>query len=78
MLEWMKLEIMKSGLWPRSWVESVEYWPLYWEQLEAVKKALDKAGIEIPYPRRTVFQGKSDDGAEKGTIALHHFLVPFD
>jgi small conductance mechanosensitive channel len=49
----------------RSWVESVEYWPLYWEQLEAVKKALDKAGIEIPYPRRTVFQGKSDDGAEK-------------
>jgi small conductance mechanosensitive channel len=49
----------------RSWVESVEYWPLYWEQLEAVKKALDKAGIEIPYPRRTVFQGKSDDGGEK-------------
>jgi small conductance mechanosensitive channel len=41
----------------RSWVESVEYWPLYWEQLEAVKKALDQAGIEIPYPRRTVYQG---------------------
>lgn len=41
----------------RSWVESIEYWPAYWEQLEAVKKALDKAGIEIPYPRRTVFQG---------------------
>lgn len=41
----------------RSWVESTEYWPMYWVQLEAVKKALDKAGIEIPYPRRTVFQG---------------------
>ncbi len=42
----------------RSWVESVEYWPMYWEQLEAVKKALDQAGIEIPYPRRTVFQAQ--------------------
>lgn len=41
----------------RSWAESVDYWPMYWEQLEAVKKALDQAGIEIPYPRRTVFQG---------------------
>lgn len=41
----------------RSWVESIEYWPAYWEQLEAVKKALDAEGIEIPYPRRTVFQG---------------------
>ncbi len=42
----------------RSWVESTDYWPMYWIQLEAVKKALDQAGIEIPYPRRTVFQGE--------------------
>ena len=41
----------------RSWVKSQEYWPAYWEQLEAVKKALDKNGIEIPIPRRVVFQG---------------------
>jgi small conductance mechanosensitive channel len=45
----------------RSWVESIEYWPLYWEQLEAVKKALDQAGIQIPYPRRTVFQGQAKE-----------------
>jgi len=44
----------------RSWVESVEYWPTYWEQLEAVKKALDQAGILIPYPTRTVFQGQNE------------------
>ncbi len=49
----------------RSWVESAEYWPLYWEQLEAVKKALDQAGIEIPYPRRTVFQGNPEASLEK-------------
>ncbi|MDC1220089.1 mechanosensitive ion channel family protein [bacterium] len=44
-----------------SWVESVDYWPMYWKQLESVKKALDQAGIEIPYPRRTVFQGQPKD-----------------
>lgn len=42
----------------RSWVESEDYWPMFWEQLEAVKKALDKAGIEIPYPRRTYYQAQ--------------------
>lgn len=42
----------------RSWVKSVDYWPMYWEQLEAVKKALDQAGIEIPYPRRTYYQAQ--------------------
>lgn len=35
----------------RSWEESVEYWPMYCEQLESVTKTLDQAGIEIPYPR---------------------------
>jgi len=47
----------------RSWVESVDYWPTYWEQLEAVKKALDQAGIEIPYPRRIVFQGQTESNS---------------
>jgi small conductance mechanosensitive channel len=41
----------------RSWVKSVDYWPVYWEQLEAVKKALDENGIETPIPRRIVYQG---------------------
>ncbi len=41
----------------RSWVNSEQYWPTYWEQLEAVKKALDDHGIETPIPRRIVYQG---------------------
>lgn len=41
----------------RSWVKSTHYWPTYWEQLEAVKSALDKHGIETPIPRRIVYQG---------------------
>ena len=41
----------------RCWVESVEYWPAYWEQLEAVKKELDKEGIKIPIPRHEIYRG---------------------
>ena len=38
----------------RCWVESVEFWPAYWEQLEAVKKELDSAGIKIPIPKHEI------------------------
>jgi len=41
----------------RSWVESPLYWPTYWEQLEAVKKAIDQNNIEMHVPRRIVYQG---------------------
>lgn len=42
----------------RCWVNSADYWPTYWEQMEAVKKALDAHGIEIPIPKREIFQGE--------------------
>ena len=40
----------------RCWVESVEFWPAYWEQLEAVKKELDKAGIKMPIPKHAIYK----------------------
>lgn len=40
----------------RCWVESVEYWPAYWEQLEAVKKELDREGINIPIPKHAIYK----------------------
>lgn len=40
----------------RCWVESVEYWPAYWEQLEAVKKELDREGIIIPIPKHAIYK----------------------
>lgn len=40
----------------RCWVESVEYWPAYWEQLEAVKKELDREGIRIPIPKHAIYR----------------------
>lgn len=40
----------------RCWVESVEFWPAYWEQLEAVKKELDKEGIKMPIPKHAIYK----------------------
>jgi small conductance mechanosensitive channel len=36
----------------RPWCKTEHYWDVYFEVTEAVKLALDKAEIEIPYPHR--------------------------
>jgi small conductance mechanosensitive channel len=36
----------------RPWCITADYWSVYFEVTENVKLALDKAGIEIPYPHR--------------------------
>lgn len=36
----------------RPWCKSEDYWDVYFEITEATKEALDKAGIEIPYPHQ--------------------------
>jgi len=38
----------------RCWVKPHDWWPVYWEQLEAIKEALDREGIEIPVPKQEV------------------------
>jgi len=38
----------------RMWCERDQYWPLYFEFLEKVKKAFDEVGINIPYPQKDV------------------------
>ena len=43
----------------RCWVDSADYWPVYWEQTEAIKKALDENGIKIPVPKREFVQNKA-------------------
>lgn len=34
----------------RPWVKTPDYWSVYFDIMESSKEALDKAGIEIPYP----------------------------
>lgn len=45
----------------RCWVEPEEYWPVYWEQLEAIKEALEAEGISIPIPRSEIYLPKEGD-----------------
>lgn len=38
----------------RSWVNSADYWPVFFDLTENGKLALDENGISIPYPQRDV------------------------
>ncbi len=38
----------------RPWTETGNYWTVYFELTEAIKKRLDKEGINIPFPQRDV------------------------
>jgi len=38
----------------RPWVKTSDYWPVYFDLLEAIKIELDKSGIEIPFPQLSV------------------------
>ena len=38
----------------RAWVDTAEYWNVHFDMIENIKKALDTAGISIPYPQRDI------------------------
>lgn len=38
----------------RPWVATADYWVVYWDTLENVKRAFDENGITIPFPQRDV------------------------
>lgn len=45
----------------RAWVNTPDYWPYYWENLEKIKVNLDANGIVIPFPQRDVHMIKQID-----------------
>jgi small conductance mechanosensitive channel len=38
----------------RPWVKTPDYWAVYWDLTEAVKKRFDQEGISIPFPQQDV------------------------
>ena len=38
----------------RPWTKTANYWTVYWDLTERVKKAFDAGGISIPFPQRDV------------------------
>ncbi len=44
----------------RPWVTTANYWDVYFDSLQAIKEALDDAGIEIPFPQMDVHMSKSE------------------
>ena len=44
----------------RPWVNSADYWGVYWGTIEAVKRKFDEVGITIPFPQMDVHLDKSE------------------
>ena len=38
----------------RPWTKTQDYWDVYFDVTENVKKSFDAAGITIPFPQRTI------------------------
>lgn len=57
------------NLWVWPWVPASEWFSLRQQIMEDIKNLLDKNGIEIPFPQRTVWFGESKKG-EKDRLAV--------
>lgn len=49
----------------RVWTQSSDYWPVKWDMTKALKAKLDKVGITIPFPTRTLEIIRDDSNEEK-------------
>jgi small conductance mechanosensitive channel len=47
----------------RPWVKAGDYWNVFWDLTETVKKRFDREGITIPYPQRDVHVYEHKAGA---------------
>jgi small conductance mechanosensitive channel len=50
----------------RFWCKAEDYWNLKWDLTKAIKETLEKDGITIPFPTRTVIQQDGEPANDKG------------
>ncbi len=53
----------------RPWVETENYWQVYWEITRLVKERFDQEGIAIPYPQRDIHVHTSSQSDAKAELA---------
>jgi small conductance mechanosensitive channel len=49
----------------RPWTTVEDYWGVYFDLTEKVKKAFDANGVSIPYPQQDVHLFRYDDNGKK-------------
>jgi small conductance mechanosensitive channel len=49
-----KLDSSSVNINVRPWVKTPDYWPVYFDLLELIKKKFDEENITIPYPQQDV------------------------
>lgn len=65
----------------RPWVQTSDYWTVYWDLMRQVKERFDGAGISIPYPQQDVHVKSSsktrnhsdpfsDQASEAGSVSI--------
>jgi small conductance mechanosensitive channel len=53
----------------RAWVNTADYWDVYFDLMEAIKEAFEANQIEIPYAKRDVYHHYPDGIGEKEKAA---------
>lgn len=48
----------------RPWVKAADYWDVYWDLTEEIKRRFDREGISIPYPQRDVHVYHHGEGGQ--------------
>jgi small conductance mechanosensitive channel len=51
----------------RPWVNTPDYWAVYFDAHETIKKRMDAEGISIPFPQRDVHLYRHGEGDQAGT-----------
>ncbi|WP_136248881.1 mechanosensitive ion channel family protein [Halomonas borealis] len=52
----------------RPWVNAVDYWDVYWEMTEEIKRRFDAEAISIPFPQRDVHVYHHPDKADEASL----------